>query len=80
MSSATPIEDKRPRTAFDAQSDLEWKLMDLEAITDLMINVQASHMEGRDVSKFAGTLWRAVIEAQKSFDKMCKLQGKGGAS
>ena len=75
MSEVVAIET-RERTADDAQSDLEWKLSDLEAITDLMINVHGSHMEGRDVSKFGGALWRIVTEAQKSLDEMCSLRLK----
>ena len=78
MSEVIAIET-RGRSACDAQNDLETKLWDLEAITDLMINVHVSHMEGRDVSKFGGTLWRTVMEAQKAFDEMCELRGKGGA-
>ncbi len=81
MSEVVAIET-RERSACDAQNDLETKLWDLEAITDLMINVHGSHMEGSDVSKFGGMLWRIVLEAQKSFDEMCKLQveeRKGGA-
>jgi len=82
MSEVVAIET-RERSACDAKNDLETKLWDLEAITDLMINVHASYMDGRDVSKFGGMLWRIVLEAQKSFDEMCKLQveeRKGGAS
>ena len=75
MSEVAAIKSKG-RTASDAQSDLEWKLSDLEAITDLMINVHVSHMEGRDVSKFGGVLWRIIMEAQKYFDELCSLRGK----
>ena len=67
----------------DPSTVLEYKLMDLEAIADLMINVQTDHMVGEDVEKFGGVIWRLHGELQKAFygmgkektDEVVKLQG-----
>ena len=77
MSEVVAIERKE-RTSFDAQSDLEERLRDLEAITSLMIDAE----DPANSRNIHGTLWRTAHDANKSFDELCKLgaeERRGGA-
>lgn len=61
-----------------ARSELEAKLRDIEAVSDLMINVQTNHMDGDDVQKYGGLIWRLTGEAQEAFNEVFPGRGENG--
>ena len=77
MSSVTPIEDKKERTATDAYDEVSLKLERLKSITVLIRASDSDHIHPEELTGIGYALENMVDGIQESVDGLYNL---GGAS
>ena len=75
MSSVTPIEDKKPRTAMDAYNELTLKLGYLKSITVLIRAADAERIETEDWENVGYALENMVEDIEERARELSELGG-----
>ena len=75
MSSVTPIEDQKERTATEAYDELTLKLLHLKSITVLIRAADSDAMQGQELSSVGYALESMVGDIQESVDGLYQLGG-----